>query len=100
MDRSQFYKIGDHRILHILDEFSKNVSLKNSVLYRKKQIHDGLKSLTNVEFKWNEQTNMLDINQHNSIHSLNDNSYISSSTKIKTPNSIGNRIFKKNPLLP
>jgi hypothetical protein len=98
VDRSQFYKIGDHRILHILDEFSKNVSRKNVGLYRNHQIVDGLKSLTVVDFKWNEQTKMLDVNHHNSVHSPRDNSYISSSSKIKNPNSIGNRLFKKNPL--
>ena len=100
VDRSQFYKIGDHRILHILDEFSKNVSRKNVGLYRNRQIVDGLKSLTVVDFKWNEQTKMLDVNQHNSVHPVRDNSYISSLSRIKNTNSIGNRLFKKNPLSP
>jgi hypothetical protein len=77
VDRSQFYKIGDHHILHLLDEFSKNVLRKNFSLFTNKQINDGLKSLTDIEFNWNEETNMLDINKHNSVHSLQDNNYIS-----------------------
>jgi hypothetical protein len=100
VDRSQFYKIGNHNILHLLDEFSKNVLRKNFGLYTNKQMNDGLKSLTDIEFNWNEETNMLDINKHNSIHSLQDNSYIST-LQIKPSNTNQNRfgkmIFKRNP---
>jgi hypothetical protein len=100
VDRSQFYKVGDHHILHILDEFTKNISSKNIILYKNKKIVDGLKSLVDVNFIWNETTNMLDVNSHNSVHSFNDNSYISSLNKFKVPNPIGYRLFKKNPLSP
>ena len=100
VDRSQFYKICDHNILHLLDEFSKNVLRKNFGLYTNKQINDGLKSLTDIEFNWNEDTNMLDVNKHNSIHSLQDNSYVST-LQLKSPNTNQNRfgkmVFKRTP---
>jgi len=100
VDRSQFFKIGDHKILHIIDEFSKNIAYKNIGMYKNNQMVDGLKSLTVVDFKWNETTNMLDVNNHNSVHPVQNNSEITNSTIRKKPNTIGNRLFKKNPLSP
>jgi len=71
INRDNFYKIGDHNILHLLDEFSKNISVKSKEDYHNNVIVDGLNTLHNVQFVFNYDTNMLDIDYFNCLYPSN-----------------------------
>jgi hypothetical protein len=71
VNRDNFYKIGDHNILHLIDEFSKNISVKSQQDYHNNSIIDGLNTLNNVNFQFNEVTAMLDVNHFTCLYSPN-----------------------------
>jgi len=74
-------------MLHLLDEFSKNISLKASSDYASNNIKDGLNTLTNVNYTYNE---MLDINSFSCLYSPNDKTMNTSIfKKIQIPHPIG-----------
>ena len=81
INRDQFYEIGHPNILHLIDEFSKNISLKNKNLYEKNEIFDGLSSLKNVSYVWNGQ--MLDVNTHECSYDSNDQTLVSNLEYVK-----------------
>ena len=82
VDRSQFYPIFNSNILHILDQYSKNVSLKNKSMYEGKTITDGISTLSNVTYQFNNSTNMLDVTTFNGLYSSNDNTLVSNMTRV------------------
>ena len=65
INRSNFFEIGNHNILHIIDEFSKNISVKARNDYLSSNIKDGINTLTNINYNYNE---MLDINSFNCLY--------------------------------
>lgn len=58
INREQYYEYGDSSILHLIDGLTKSVSMKTYELYRKRNITDGLSTLTNVKYT---KQDMLDI---------------------------------------
>ena len=89
VNRDQFYAMGHPNILHLIDEFSKQISLKNKELYEKKQIKDGLSTLKNISYTWNND--MLDIHTHSCSMDPNDQTLVSN---LSNPR-IGNMFKKK-----
>jgi len=79
VNRSNFFEIGNNNILHIMDEFSKNISIKNQSDYRVNKIIDGLNTLNNVNYLWNETNNMVDINNFTCLYNSNDKSVVNTS---------------------
>jgi N-terminal domain of galactosyltransferase/N-terminal region of glycosyl transferase group 7 len=82
INREQYYDFGDSHILHFVDDLSKKVSMKNKQAYLNKQIFDGLHQLRNVNFNFNAETNMLDVNHMECSYSPNDNTEINLVLKI------------------
>jgi len=82
INRSQFYPIFNSNILHILDQYSKNVSLKNKSMYEGNRIVDGLSTLKNINYQFNGDTNMLDVNSFDSLYNPDDNTLVSNMTKV------------------
>ena len=82
INRSQFYPIFNPNILHILDQYSKNISLKNKSLYENNNIIDGLSTLKNIEYKFNNSTKMLDINVFEGLYDSNDSTLVSNMSKV------------------
>jgi len=72
VNRDNFFKIGDHNILHLIDEFSKNISIKSQQDYHNNAIIDGLTHLNNVNYNFNLNTEMLDINSFSCLYSPNE----------------------------
>ena len=62
INRSNFFEIGNHNILHLIDEFSKNISVKAKDDYVNKNITDGLNTLNSINYNYNENNSMVDIN--------------------------------------
>jgi hypothetical protein len=89
INRSNFFQVGDHNILHLLDEFSKNISIKVKNDYANKIITDGLNTLSNVNYQY--ENSMLDVNSFNCTYSPYDKTINTSLFKMnqKIPNSIG-----------
>lgn len=79
VNRTNFYEIGNNNILHIMDEFSKILSIKNQNDYNNNQIIDGLNTLNNVNYELNETTNMVDINDFTCLYSKNDRTTVKTS---------------------
>ena len=69
INRSNFFEIGNHNILHLIDEFSKNISIKAQNDYANNNIVDGLNTLSNINYMYNDSLDMLDINTFNCIYS-------------------------------
>ena len=67
INRSNFFEIGNHNILHLIDEFSKNIDVKARNDYKNKNIVDGLNTLNNLNYKYND--NMLDIDSFACLYS-------------------------------
>ena len=82
INRDQFYPIFHSNILHILDQYSKNISLKNKSLYESKQIIDGLSTLKNVSYQVNNTTNLLDVNTFEGLYDSNDDTLVSNMSRI------------------
>jgi hypothetical protein len=90
INRSNFYEIGNHNILHLIDEFSKNISVKAQNDYANNNISDGLNTLSNLNYVYNES--MLDINTFTCSYSpyekiINTSLFLKKNQKI--PNPIG-----------
>lgn len=73
INRSQFYKIGDNNILHLIDDFHKNVSIKMRDNYHNNKITDGIKSIHNLNYSYD---NVLLV--HNFVCSYNPNETLTS----------------------
>jgi hypothetical protein len=69
INRSNFFEIGNHNILHLIDEFSKNISIKAQNDYARNSIIDGLNTLTNINYHYNE---ILNVNTFNCLYNPND----------------------------
>ena len=93
VNRSQFYKLLDINILHLLDEYSKLTSKKNKTMTLKKEVYDGLNTLHNVSYNWNTETNMLDINHFMCSYSPIDDTLMPNDLPQKKEKLFGN-IFK------
>jgi len=61
INREQFYPVFNSNILHILDQYNKNISLKNKSMYESNTILDGLSTIKNMNFKFNDETGLLDV---------------------------------------
>ena len=99
INRTNFFEIGNHNILHLIDEFSKNISVKARNDYHNKNITDGLNTLNNINYKYNDTSLMLDINSFSCLYSPYDeimNTSIfnmQSRLQKKIPNPIGKFSF-------
>jgi len=69
INRSNFFEIGNHNILHLIDEFSKNISIKARDDYANNNIIDGLNTLKYVNYNKND---MLDIDSFTCLYNPND----------------------------
>lgn len=96
INRSQFYPILHQNIIHILDSFSKMTSLKNRTMTMNKNVVDGLNTLQNIQYNWNLETNMLDINSFTCSYSPNDSTLVRNELHVKKERLFGN-MFKKTP---
>jgi hypothetical protein len=96
INRSQFYPILHQNIIHILDSFSKMTSLKNKTMTMNKNVLDGLNTLQNIQYNWNLETNMLDINSFTCSYSPNDSTLVRNELHTKKERPFGN-MFKKTP---
>ena len=72
INRSNFFEIGNHNILHLIDEFSKNISIKARDDYANNNIIDGLNTLSNLNYNKNNITDMLDIYSFTCLYNPND----------------------------
>ena len=72
INRSNFFEIGNHNILHLIDEFSKNISIKARDDYANNNIIDGLNTLSNLNYNKNNITDMLDIQSFTCLYNPND----------------------------
>jgi hypothetical protein len=72
INRSNFFPIFNQNIIHILDTFSKLTSEKNKTLTLKKNVKDGLDTLNNMKYNWDNETNMLNIDTFICSYSPND----------------------------
>jgi len=92
VNRTNFFEIGNNNILHLLDEFSKNISVKAKDDYLDNKIIDGLNTLSNINYNYNE---MLDIDSFSCMYNPNDkfiNTDLFNPIKISKP--IQNKIGK------
>jgi len=92
INRSQFYPILDKNIIHIVDEFTKLTSQKNKIMTINKNVFDGLNTLKNVLYNYNENTNMLDITQFSCSFLPNDNTLIPNNNLTYNNNSNNTKI--------
>jgi hypothetical protein len=83
INRTNFFPILNQNIIHVLDSFSKLTSKKNRDLALQQNVVDGLNTLKNVNYEWDN--NMLNINTFTCSYSPNDNSLISN-TSLNTQN--------------
>jgi hypothetical protein len=92
INRSNFFEIGNHNILHLIDEFSKNISTKVQNDYANKIITDGLNTLSNVNYQYNENL-MLDVDSFSCTYSpydkLVNTSLFKMNQQLKVPNLMG-----------
>jgi len=97
INRSQFYPILHQNIIHILDSFSKMTSLKNKTMTMDKNVTDGLNTLHNIQYNWNLETNMLDIDTFSCSYSPNDTTLVRNDQhNVKKEKRFG-IMFKKTP---
>jgi hypothetical protein len=97
INRSNFFEIGNHNILHLIDEFSKNIDVKARNDYKNKNIVDGLNTLKNLNYKYNDDVQMLDIISfsclYDSNQKLEQTSLFVKSRPKKIPHPIGKFAF-------
>ena len=72
INRSNFFEIGNHNILHLIDEFSKNISIKARDDYANNNIIDGLNTLKTVHYDKNNLVDILDIHSFTCLYNPND----------------------------
>ena len=100
VNREQFYNIGDSHILHFVDDLTKRVSMKNKESYMKRTVYDGLTDLQNINFSFNSETNMLDVNHMECSYSPYDNSEVNLVVKLdkkKTVNKSNSMFLNTGP---
>ena len=97
INRSQFYPILHQNIIHILDSFSKMTSLKNKTMTMDKNVTDGLNTLHNIEYNWNLETNMLDINTFSCSYLPNDTTLVRNDQHNVKKDRLFGKMFKKTP---
>ena len=97
INRSNFFEIGNHNILHLIDEFSKNIDVKARNDYKNKNIVDGLNTLNNLNYKYNDGVKMLDIDSftclYNPHEKLEQTSLFIKNHPKKNPHPIGKFSF-------
>ncbi len=99
INRTNFFEIGNHNILHLIDEFSKNISVKARNDYINKSITDGINTINNMNYTYNDSSKMLDINSFSCLYSpydqvMNTSIFImQSQLKKKVSNPIGKFAF-------
>jgi len=96
INRSIFFEIGNHNILHLIDEFSKNISVKARDDFTNKIITDGLNTLKNITFNYNENTAMVDITAFDCLYNPQDKLIATSlfkSPNTRIPNPMGKFSF-------
>jgi len=84
INRSQFYPISHPNILHILDGYSKDVCLKNRNMVESNTVVDGLSTLKNQIYQFNQETQLLDIIHFESLYHPDDTNLVSNMTKAAT----------------
>jgi hypothetical protein len=72
INRSNFFEIGNHNILHLIDEFSKNISIKSRDDYVNNNVIDGLNTLNHINYNINHVNDMLDIHSFTCLYNPND----------------------------
>ena len=89
INRETFYTIESHKILHFFDDLKKLMSVNVYSNLRKNNLgeRDGLDTLKNINYKWNDATNMLDVNHFTSLYNPHTDKYFvhnySDGTKVK-----------------
>jgi len=91
INRSNFFQVGNHNILHLLDEFSKNISIKAQDDYQNQTVIDGLNTLTNVNYQINEN-GMLDISNFKCLYDPYDKTINTSLFKMAKNTKVSNII--------
>lgn len=76
INRTNFFPILNQNIIHVLDSFSKLTSTKIRDLTLQKNVSDGLNTLKNINYNW-DNSNMLNINTFTCSYSPHDNTTIS-----------------------
>tara|TARA_B100001094_G_C18192910_1_gene808552 strand:- start:3077 stop:3673 length:597 start_codon:yes stop_codon:yes gene_type:complete len=100
VDRSNFYKIGSHQILHFCDAICKTLDkdVLSTQFDRKYKEKDGLSKLKNVKYNTDEE-NMVDVSHFESYYShINKNLVdypVTNGSTIQNPN----KVNKKKTLL-
>jgi len=87
IDRSQFYIIGDKRIINTFNGYNRIISKKDSLIYKKKQ-HDNMFDLKNV--RWNIVNEYINVTQFEAKMDPNEQVYqnfntLTSRGKIRVP---------------
>jgi hypothetical protein len=82
INRDQFYPIFNKNILHIVDEYSKNISLKNKAMYEGNTMVDGLSTLKKVNYRFNTETGLLDVSSFDSLYDPNDPTLVSNMMRV------------------
>lgn len=80
-NRNQYFTVDKYEVLHFFDDYKKKIS--SDVLlnqFKKKFVEtDGLNTLKNIDYQFNNETNMLDINTLDGLYAYKkegENSYI------------------------
>jgi len=81
INRDEFFPVFNRNILHILDQNSKNISLRSKELYEEKNLKDGLSTLKNMYYAFNNETKLLDVSTFECLYSHVDESVVSNMTK-------------------
>lgn len=81
INRSQFFPVTHPSILHILDNYSKNVCLKNRDMFEENKIIDGLSTLKNQVYQFNTETQLLDIDTFECMYQPHDTVLVSNQSK-------------------
>ena len=68
IDRSTFFKIGDPKIVQSFDSTTRRISLANKKNFINDNRHDGLTTITNLNYAINTDTSIIDISSFDVIH--------------------------------
>ena len=68
-------------------------SLKNKTMTMDKNVTDGLNTLHNIQYNWNLETNMLDIDTFSCSYLPNDTTLVRNDTPIKKKENIFGKMF-------
>jgi len=73
IDRGEFYTIGNMNILHFMDGLTKTVSKARPTMKDIKNIRDGLNTLQNIQYDYDESNKMLNVLNFESSLKLHNN---------------------------